>query len=70
MQRSGCWAVHATMMAASGNRKIVLMSELRGHVLVASRSPYANFVLQKVIEYSSRSDVSLVLTELQGSALQ
>eukprot|EP00973_Karenia_brevis_P016941 2322963-Karenia_brevis.AAC.1 len=70
MQRSGCWAVQATMMAVSGNQKIVLMNELRGHLLVASRSPYANVVLQKMIEYSSRSDISLVPTELKGSALQ
>eukprot|EP00973_Karenia_brevis_P076123 10573181-Karenia_brevis.AAC.1 len=55
MQRSGCWAVQATMKAASGNQLVFLMNELRGHVLVASKSPHASFVLQTTIEYSMSS---------------
>eukprot|EP00973_Karenia_brevis_P082058 11377340-Karenia_brevis.AAC.1 len=70
MQRSCCWAVQASMMAVSGNQLVILMHELRGHVLVASKSPYANFVLQTAIEYSMSSDISFVLRELQGSAMQ
>eukprot|EP00973_Karenia_brevis_P037416 5159576-Karenia_brevis.AAC.1 len=51
MQRSGCWAVQSTMMAGSGNQRIVLMNELRGHVLVASKSPHGSSCYKKPYDY-------------------
>eukprot|EP00973_Karenia_brevis_P033109 4568961-Karenia_brevis.AAC.1 len=31
MQRSGCWAVQATLMAVSGMQLVILINEMRGH---------------------------------------
>merc|ERR1712137_365558 len=47
-----------------------LASQLCGHVVEATESPYANHVVQKVIEVLPPSNVSFVINELIGSGMK
>ena len=67
-QLQSCRAVQKALLAATAIQRAAAINELRGHVLEASASPHANFVLQLAIEISPCSQVAFVVEELRGCA--
>lgn len=66
--RVGCHVIQLALEVASSDEAKALVAELKGHVLEAVMSPYANHVLQRVIECLPVSMSSFVVEELSGSA--
>lgn len=66
--QSGCRIVQQAIQAAGTDEVGEILTELHGHVYAASRSPYANYVIQKLIEAVPPSLSSFVAYELCGVA--
>lgn len=66
----GCVAVQRALEAADQKQAQELVRELRGHVLEASRSMYANYVIQKAVETMPIATLGFVYDELQGVAAE
>jgi len=64
---TGCRLVQEVLQIASQQEAASLVKELHGHVLEASVSPHANFVLQKVVVQLALSISGFVADELLGS---
>jgi hypothetical protein len=60
--------VQRALEKASQYEASKLAEELRGHVLEASNSPHANYVLQKILTHLTFSAASFVAEELAGNA--
>lgn len=70
MEPFGCRAVQLALDVASMADKEGLVEELRGHVLSATASPHANFVIQKVIEVLPTNLTNFVAKELATFAAE
>lgn len=64
----GCRVVQAALDSVSKAEKLALASELHGHVRLATTSPHANFVIQKVVEVLPVNLTTFVAEELAGIA--
>lgn len=63
----GCHAVQELLLAADSREVAPLVSELKGRVRDALRSPYANYVLQKVVEVMPVKHSLFIIEELRGA---
>eukprot|EP00425_Heterocapsa_triquetra_P001961 CAMPEP_0195059674 /NCGR_PEP_ID=MMETSP0448-20130528/7108_1 /TAXON_ID=66468 /ORGANISM="Heterocapsa triquestra, Strain CCMP 448" /LENGTH=522 /DNA_ID=CAMNT_0040089989 /DNA_START=21 /DNA_END=1589 /DNA_ORIENTATION=+ len=66
--RMGCRVVQKALEVAVGSAAAEILRELRGHVLEAVESPYANYVIQRVVEVMPMSQHAFVAEELLGAA--
>lgn len=64
----GCRLVQDALWMADRQTALALVEELHGSVRSAIQSPYANFVIQKVIEVMPTSHFRFILEELRGDA--
>lgn len=62
----GCWVVQEAFEVADTKQIQDLAFELRGHLVQAILSPFANFVVQKAIEKLPVTVVSELMEELRG----
>lgn len=60
----GCRVVQQALQVADKEASIAMIAELKGSVIKASGCPYANFVLQKVIELLPPSQAEFIVNEL------
>jgi len=67
---AGCRLVQEAFLVAQAVDQEAFVSELRGHVRDALRSPHANFVIQKVVEIMPVSLAGFVAKELSGTAAE
>lgn len=65
----GCRVAQEALAVADLYAMVKLASQLRGHVVEAIESPYANHVVQKVIEVLPPEKASFVVNELIGSGM-
>jgi len=64
----GCRVIQSALDVASTAEKEALVAELRTHVQLATTSPHANFVIQKVIEVLPVNSTNFVAEELLANA--
>jgi len=62
----GCHAVQLAFKAADTTVAAEFLSELRGHVQAASRSPHANHVVQKALEVLPPAACGFIAEEMHG----
>jgi len=66
----GCRVAQDALEFADKYVKVQLALKLSGHIMEAIDSPFANYVVQKVIEVLSPSDVKFILDELAPSVIK
>jgi len=62
----GCRAVQLAFQVAETSEAAKLLSELMGHVERATRSPHANYVIQKAIEVMTPAACGFIAQEMRG----
>lgn len=65
LSKKGCHVVQKAMDMGSWDYNLHLLENLRGHVVEASQSPHANYVVQKFIKIVSPEKIQFVVEELQ-----
>jgi len=66
----GCRIAQDALEVAGRDVKVVLALKLRGHIREAIDSPFANYVVQKIIEVLPPVHVQFLVDELIGSATE
>lgn len=66
----GCRVAQAALDAAGLEVQVDFAKELKGHIQEALRSPFANYVVQKVVELLPPSNVPFIIEELAGEVVQ
>jgi len=66
-EERGCRAVQLAFEVADRRTAAELLLELKGHVVRATESPHANFVIQKAIEVLPPSACRFVAEEIRGA---
>lgn len=60
----GCRLVQEELSNSSGEMRLAIAEELRGHIYEALRSPHANFVVRKCVEVVPAPDLQFLIDEL------
>merc|ERR1712007_129220 len=66
----GCRIAQDALENADSHLKVQLALKLSGHIRKAIDSPFANYVVQKIIEVLLPSDVKFIVDELIGSVIK
>lgn len=67
---SGCRLVQDALESSPEDIGVSLADELRGHIRRAIDSPHANFVLQKMVDVLPAGQISFVIEEIAGTAVE
>jgi len=66
----GCRVAQDALECADSHVKVELALKLSGHIMEAIDSPFANYVVQKIIEVLLPSDVQFIVDELIGTVMK